>query len=152
MGPGQVKYRSLADHGVSALSIALSLEIRSIEEWQNISVSVVYAREGIGRDEHLHSMSQHYISTKQFEALVGWDRPLQYFFGQKSKKNTDDGIVFATLHLPEGGVGTAAELAKLLAPYIELPDDIRETLLEDQMLNRGNAVYRWDLEDTQNLP
>jgi len=100
-------------------------------------------------------MSQHYISTKQFEALVGWDRPLQYFFGtvwQKSKKNSDDGIVFATLHLPEGGVGTAAELAKLLAPHIELPDEIRETLLEDQMLNRGNAVYHWNLEDAQELP
>ena len=110
---------------------------------------------GLAGTSNLHSMSQHYISTKQFEALVGWDRPLQYFFGtvwQKSKRNADDGIVFATLHLPEGGVGTAAELAKLLAPYIELPDDIRETLLEDQMLNRGNAVYHWNLEDTQELP
>ena len=110
---------------------------------------------GLVGTNNLHSMSQHYISTKQFEILVGWDRPLQYFFGtvrRKSKKITDDGIVFATLHLPEGGVGTAAELAKLLAPYIELPDDIRESLLEDQMLNRGNAVYRWKLEDAQELP
>jgi len=63
----------------------------------------------------------------------------------------DDGIVFATLHLPEGGVGTAAELAKLLAPHIELPD-IRETLQEDHMLNRRNAEYHWNHEDTQELP
>ena len=99
-------------------------------------------------------MSQHYISTKQYEILVGWDRPLQYFFGTvraKSKNNAGDGIVFATLNLPEGGVSTVAELAKLLAPYIELPEDIRETLLIDRSLNRGNAVYHWNLEDTQEL-
>ncbi len=100
-------------------------------------------------------MSQHFISTKQYEILVGWDRPLQYFFGtvwRKSRNGTDDGVVFATLNLPEGGVGTIAELAKLLAPYIELPEDIRQSLLGDQELNRINAVYHWNLEDTRELP
>jgi hypothetical protein len=35
---------------------------------------------GLAGTNTSHSMSQHYISTKLFEILVGWDRPLQYFF------------------------------------------------------------------------
>jgi hypothetical protein len=51
-------------------------------------------------------MSQHHILTKQYEILIGWDRPLRYFFGtvwDKAQLDSDDeGIVFATLSLPGG--------------------------------------------------
>ena len=99
-------------------------------------------------------MSQHHILTKQYEILIGWDRPLQYFFGtvwDKAQLDNDDemGIVFATLSLPEGGVGTVAELARLLRPYVELPPHVIAALSEDQRVNRGNAVYEWKLEDSE---
>jgi hypothetical protein len=97
-------------------------------------------------------MSQHHILTKKYEVLIGWDRPLQYFFGTVWDKarldNEEMGIVFATLSLPEGGVGTVAELARLLHPYVELPPPVKAALLEDKQVNRGNAVYEWKLEDT----
>jgi len=97
-------------------------------------------------------MSQHHISTSKYEILVGWDRPLQYFFGtvwDKAKEHEDEeGIVFATLNLPKGGVDSVAELAFLLRPYVELPDAIREALLEDCKFNRGNAEREWNLEGT----
>ena len=54
--------------------------------------------------------------------------------------------MFATLSLPEGGVGTVAELSRLLQPYVELPPHVIAALSEDQRVNRGNAVYEWKLE------
>jgi hypothetical protein len=97
-------------------------------------------------------MSQHHILTKQYKILIGWDRPLQYFFGTVWDKTPpdrhDEGIVFATLSLSGGGVSTIAELARLLRPYVELPLHIRAALAEDQAVNRGNAFYEWELEDT----
>jgi hypothetical protein len=97
-------------------------------------------------------MSQHHILIKQYEILVGWDRPLQYFFGTvwdktQSDKHDEVGIVFATISLPGGGVGTVAELARLLRPYVELPPLVIGALSEDQRVNRGNAFYEWKLED-----
>jgi len=56
--------------------------------------------------------------------------------------------VFATLDLPKGGVDSVAELTNLLHPYVELPDAIREALLEDCKFNRGNAGRHWNLEGT----
>ena len=99
-------------------------------------------------------MSQHHILTKQYDILIGWDRPLRYFFGtvwDKTQLDRDDeeGIVFATLSLPGGGVGSVAELAKLLRPYIELPPHLISALSEDQRVNRGNADYEWKLEDNE---
>jgi len=96
-------------------------------------------------------MSQHHILSKQYEILIGWDSPLQYFFGtvwDKAQLDNDDEIwiVFATLSLPEGGVGTVAELSRLLQPYVELPPHVIAALSEDQRVNRGNAVYEWKLE------
>jgi hypothetical protein len=95
-------------------------------------------------------MSQHHILTNQYEILIGWDRPLQYFFGTVWDKthldNEEMGIVFATISLPEGGVGTVAELARLLQPYVELPPHIVAALSEDERRDRGNAVYEWKLE------
>ena len=97
-------------------------------------------------------MSQHHILTKQYEILIGWDRPLQYFFGtvwDKTQPDShDERIVFAILSLPGGGVGTIATLARLLHPYVELTLHIRAALAEDQAVNRGNAFYEWKLEDT----
>jgi hypothetical protein len=97
-------------------------------------------------------MSQHHILTKRYDILIGWDRPLQYFFGtvwDKAHLDSDDeGIVFATLSLPGGGVSTIAELSRLLRSYIELPPRITAVLAEDQAVNRGNAFYEWKLEDT----
>jgi hypothetical protein len=97
-------------------------------------------------------MSQHHISTKQYRILIGWDRPLQYFFGTVWEKaqpdQHDEGIVFTTLSLPGGSVGTIAELARLLRPYVELPPHLMAALTEDQAVNRGNAFYEWKLEDT----
>jgi hypothetical protein len=97
-------------------------------------------------------MSQHHISTKRYKILIGWDKPLQYFFGTVWDKaqadQHDDGVVFTTLSLPGGGAGTIAELAKLLRPYVELSPHIVAALTEDQAVNRGNAFYVWKLEDT----
>ncbi|SRR6266478_2472578 len=96
-------------------------------------------------------MSQHHILTKQYDILVGWDKPLQHFFGtvwDKAPLDSDEeGIVFATLSLPKGGVATVAEHERLLRPYVELPLHIIAALWEDQAVNRGNAVYEWKLED-----
>ncbi len=98
-------------------------------------------------------MSQHHILTKQYEILIGWDRPLQYFFGTVWDKTQPDrhgeGIVFATLSLPGGGVGTVAELARLLRPYVELPPDLIAALSEDQAVNRGNESHEWRIEDAE---
>ena len=94
-------------------------------------------------------MSQHYISTTQYDILLGWDRPLQYFFGtvwNKSRESTDERIVFSTLELPGGGVATVAELARVLSPYFELPGVIRDALIQDHVANRGNSVWQWKLD------
>jgi hypothetical protein len=49
-------------------------------------------------------MSQHHISTKRYKILIGWDKPLQYFFGTVwDKAQLDqhyDGVVFTTLNQP----------------------------------------------------
>jgi hypothetical protein len=98
-------------------------------------------------------MSQHHILTKQYEILIGWDRPLRYFFGtvwDKAPLDSDDErIVFATLSLPGGGVSTVTELARLLRPYVELPPHLIAALSEDRRVNRGNASYQWKLEDNE---
>lgn len=97
-------------------------------------------------------MSQHHISTKQYKILIGWDRPLQYFFGtvweNARPDKPDEGILFTTLSLPGGGVGTIAELAILLRPFVELPPHLIAALTEDSAVNLGNAFYEWKLEDT----
>ena len=53
-------------------------------------------------------MSQHHISTKRYKILIGWDKPLQYFFGTVWDKaqadQHDDGVVFTTLSLPGDAV------------------------------------------------
>jgi hypothetical protein len=106
---------------------------------------------GQGQVSFLH-MSQHHIWTKKYEILIGWDKPLQYFFGtvwDKAQANQDnDEVVFTTLSLPGGGVGTIEELARLLRPYVELPSHITAALAEDQAVNRGNASYEWELLHT----
>lgn len=93
-------------------------------------------------------MSQHHISTKRYKILIGWDTPLQYFFGNvwtKSEPDKNDGeMLFTTLSLPGGGVGTIAELARLLRQYVELPLHVTAALAEDQAVNRGNAFYEWE--------
>ena len=98
-------------------------------------------------------MSQHHILTKQYEILIGWDRPLRYFFGTVWDKvpldSDDERIVFATLSLPGGGVSTVAELASLLGPYIELPAELITALSEDREVNRSNVVHEWRLEDAE---
>jgi hypothetical protein len=104
-----------------------------------------------GKDR-LTPMSQHYIDTPQFEVIVGWDRPLQYFFGTvftKAKKDTDHEVVFATLELPEGGVQTVEELANVLQSYLRLPDELLKCLEEDRVNNRGNVVRHWAVPDVQ---
>ena len=97
-------------------------------------------------------MSQHHISNKRYKILIGWDRPLQYFFGtvwEKAQSDQhDDGVVFTTLSLPGGGASTIAELARLLRPYVELPPYLMAALTEDQAVNRGNAFHEWKLDVT----
>ncbi len=98
-------------------------------------------------------MSQHHISTTRYKIHIGWDGPLQYFFGTvwdiTQADRHDEGIVFTTLSLPGGGVGTVAELARLLGPYIELPAELITALSEDQEVNRSNVVHEWRLEDAE---
>jgi hypothetical protein len=93
-------------------------------------------------------MSQHHISTKQYKIVFGWDTPLRYFFGNVWTKSepdkNDEEMLFTTLSLPGGGVGTIAELARLLRPYVELPPHVTAALAEDQAVNRGNAFYEWE--------
>ena len=97
-------------------------------------------------------MSQHHIDTPQYEVIVGWDRPLQYFFGTvfaKTKKDTDREVVFATLELPGGGVQTVEGLAKGLQSYVRLPDELLNCLEEDRLNDRGNVVRHWAVPDVQ---
>ena len=104
------------------------------------------------RKRSVHTMSQHYVATPQYEVIVGWDRPLQYFFGtvfDKAVKATDAKVVFATLDLPGGGVPSVEELAKVLSPYLQLPDDLLRCLREDGAVNRGNAVRQWAVNDAK---
>jgi hypothetical protein len=106
----------------------------------------------VGRDSRLSTMSQHHISTKRYRILIGWDRPLQYFFGtvwEKAQSDQHDGgVVLSTLSLPGGGASTIAELARLLRPYVELPPHLMAALTEDQAVNRGNAFHEWKLDVT----
>jgi len=60
----------------------------------------------------------------------------------------NENIVFTTLILPGGGTDTIAELAKVLRPFAELPEPILNELIEDQELNRGNAVWHWTVDGT----
>ena len=93
-------------------------------------------------------MSQHYISTTQYEVLVGWDRPLKHFFGTvwNKARMDNENIVFATLSLPGGGTNAITELVKVLQPFAELLEPILKELIEDQELNRGNAVRHWTVD------
>ena len=99
----------------------------------------------------IHLMSQHYVTMGKYIMLVGWDRPLQYFFGtvwDPCKGDAHEGMLFSTLHLPGGGVQTVEELARLLRLYLELPSEVRNALIEDQAQNRGNAVRTWEFKET----
>ena len=96
-------------------------------------------------------MSQHYMTTGKYAVLVGWDRPLQYFFGavwNVSEEGLRRDVLFSTLHLADGGARSVAGLADVLRPYAELPGAIREALAEDQLQNRGNAVRTWEFDNT----
>jgi hypothetical protein len=96
-------------------------------------------------------MSQHYIDTPQYEVVVGWDRPLQYFFGTvfDKKKAPSHEVVFATLELPGGGIDTVERLSDVLRPYLSLPDDLLNCLEEDRLNDRGNVVRQWTVGDVK---
>ena|SRR5579872_3754035 len=104
-------------------------------------------------------MSQHHISTEEYVVVVGWDRPLRQFFGTvwNKAKLDNEHVVFTTLDLPDGGVETVEEITTVLKPFVELPGAILRALMEDQALNRGNAVRQWNSERSiketgRNLP
>ena len=96
-------------------------------------------------------MSQHHIDTPQYEAVVGWDRPLQYFFGTvfDKKKEAHHEVVFTTSDLPGGGTGTVEELADAMRAYLNLPDELLDSLEEDRLNNRGNVVREWTVPDVK---
>jgi hypothetical protein len=94
-------------------------------------------------------MSQHHIDSPQYEIIVGWDRPLQYFFATVFDKESGQKVVFTTLELPGGGARTIEQLSDVLRTYLNMPDELLNCLEEDRVNNRGNVVRRWAVGDAK---
>ena len=90
-------------------------------------------------------MSQHVIPIdKTKECLVGWDPPLNTFFGQVYRIDEHGGRIDI---FEEGGeekdgtilwvggffgeISTVSELAKKLSPFVTLPRNVLEMLMTD---------------------
>ncbi|MEJ0021506.1 MAG: hypothetical protein WDN47_02885 [Candidatus Doudnabacteria bacterium] len=95
-------------------------------------------------------MSQYILKIdSKTEALVGWDPPLQSYFGQIYMIDEDgeridiyeengeekDGTIFWIGATPPR-IDNVEELARKLSPYVRLSDDFRTYLFLDQTQNR----------------
>jgi hypothetical protein len=91
-------------------------------------------------------MSQHVWTYKNFEALTGWDRPLQYFFLVISRTDISeddeetDEFVFSNLRLDNPSMSIeeiVSVLNKLEIPY---PAQLAKRLQEDKRNDSGHRV------------
>ena len=66
--------------------------------------------------------------------FVGWDRPLQSFFGQvyDERRDEEENPIFWIGADRPGQVGAVDELAAAIAPYAEITPAMRRTLQDDR--------------------
>ncbi len=106
-------------------------------------------------------MSQYWLTKKTKDgtrtALIGWDRPLRYFFctiyeGDREKIDQSDPI-YCNLDDRKNDRSLGYQL-NMVKDYlkIETPYDIIQQLKDDQANNVGNKVVTVDLDAAQEMP
>jgi len=88
-------------------------------------------------------MSQRIIETQKYQAISGWDRPLQYFFLVVLDREGD--IIFSNLYRPYPGMSLREIEEELKKLSIVAPDNFWNDLLEDRLNNRGNIFKTYKL-------
>lgn len=81
-------------------------------------------------------MSRHQLkSLPRYEVFVGWDPPLQTWFCQvydRTRSETENPFIW----LGPGRLVSWLDIVAALAPYAEVPTDIKHALEADRRLNR----------------
>ena len=98
-------------------------------------------------------MSQRYFKNERYEVLVGWDRPLQYFFmviqDETVPEDNDDSMVYSNQNDPEGpGLSFDRIHAVLHQFQITPPLTLWRDLQKDKQDDVGNLVVRYRFEPT----
>src|SRR3990167_6913354 len=94
-------------------------------------------------------MSQHYIDKGSLEFMMGWDRPLQYYFltifnMDPELPENDENMVFSNLSLENPGM-TVTQIKRKCAEFnLILPRELIRNLESDKRNNVGNKIYRYD--------
>jgi hypothetical protein len=80
-------------------------------------------------------MSRYHVEAKdpsKYSATVGWDSPLQTFFGQVMRKDRDrDWDMALWVGTNPREIGSIAELQEKLKPYAEIPKETQNALAFD---------------------
>jgi hypothetical protein len=89
-------------------------------------------------------MSRYDIPTRDpgLSAVVGWDNPLQSYFAQVLRPETaddgDDNVVLWVGAAPREVI-TVEDLARHLAPFVDLAPQVAEQLRADRAAKLGQA-------------
>jgi uncharacterized protein (DUF924 family) len=96
-------------------------------------------------------MSQHFLNTNGLHILMGWDRPLQYYFLliQSDAQAAEESDVYLYSNLDDSNSETYA-----LLDYVEIlermgarpHDNMLNEILADAKANTGNKCVYWDAE------
>ena len=94
-------------------------------------------------------MSQRIFGNDTYEAVAGWDPPLQYHFLMIYQRGADrnfDEPLFSNLYLPDPAM-TLEQIADTLIDYdIARPPTLFADLIEDARLDRGDFDVYYDPE------
>jgi|GEM_PF-2262101 hypothetical protein len=87
-------------------------------------------------------MSQYEIEFEELFAMIGWDRPLQYYFVVVWRGSPDDSPVYSNLDDTDNDGSLDYQIEILKRYGIGLPPEIRARLEYDRINNTGNFKMR----------
>ncbi|HQA79252.1 MAG TPA: hypothetical protein PLV96_00470 [Methanoregulaceae archaeon] len=87
-------------------------------------------------------MSQYEIEYGELFALIGWDRPLQYYFVVVWRGDPDDYPVYSNLDDTKNDGSLDYQLGVLERYGIGLPPEVKMRLENDRISNTGNFKMR----------
>src|SRR5215831_11356782 len=92
-------------------------------------------------------MSRRYFGNETYEAVAGWDRPLQYYFlDVYQRDHPDQDPIFSNLDLLNPSM-TLEQIADTLTTYgITAPPTLFADLHLDALVNRGDFDVHYDPE------